>query len=104
MIKKFLDPEGHQNAIGGSKVLAILLKGWILTFGGASWGERSAPAACAAGLFLFIWVEPARKGKGQKIGNFTLYVLGSLDHLYIFCFTGNCHVFEAYTGESYYGI
>jgi hypothetical protein len=31
-----------------------------------------------------IWVEPARKGKDQKIGNFTLYVLGSFDHLYIF--------------------
>ena len=56
-------------------------------------------------LFLaHIWVEPARKGKGQKIGNFTLYVLGSLDHLYIFCFAGICHVFEAYRGESYYGI
>ena len=53
---------------------------------------------------IHIWVEPARKGKGQKIGNFTLYVLGSLDHLYIFCFAGNCHVFEAYRGESYYGI
>ena len=51
-----------------------------------------------------IWVKPARKGKGQKIGNFTFYVLGSLDHLYIFCFAGNCHVFEAYRGESYYGI
>ena len=51
-----------------------------------------------------IWVEPARKGKGQKIGNFTLYVLGSLDHLYIFCFAGNCHLFEAYTGKSNYGI
>ena len=52
----------------------------------------------------YIWVEPARKGKGQKIGNFTPYVLGSLDHLYIFCFPGNCHVFEAYRGESYYDI
>ena len=51
-----------------------------------------------------IWVEPARKGKGQKFGNITLYVLGFLGHLYIFCFAGNCHVFEAYRGESYYGI
>ena len=55
-------------------------------------------------LQIYIWVEPARKGKGQTIGNITLYVLGSLDHLYIFCFTGNCHVFEAYRGKSYYGI
>ena len=53
---------------------------------------------------IYIWVEPARKGKGQKIGNFTLYVLGSLDQLHMFCFAGNCHVFEAYRGESYYGI
>jgi hypothetical protein len=53
---------------------------------------------------MYMWVEPARKGKGQKIGNFTFYLLGSLDHLYIFCFAGNCHVFEAYRGESYYGI
>ena len=48
-----------------------------------------------------IWKEPARKGKCQKIGNFTLYVLGSLDHLYIFCFAGNCHVFEAYRGQKF---
>ena len=26
----------------------------------------------------YIWVEPARKGKDPKIGNFTLYVLGLL--------------------------
>ena len=55
-------------------------------------------------IYIYIWVEQARKGKGQKIGNFTLYVLGSFDHLYIFNFAGNCHVFEAYRGESYYGI
>ena len=36
MIKTFLDPEGHQNRITGSKVRAILLKGWILPIGGAS--------------------------------------------------------------------
>ena len=65
--------------------------------------DRISPSwsVCYVG---YIWVEPARKGKGQKIGNFTLYVLGSLNHLYIFCFAGNCHMFEAYRGESYYGI
>ena len=36
VIKTFLNPEGHQNCIGGSKVTAILLKGRILPFGGAS--------------------------------------------------------------------
>ena len=36
MIKNFLNPEGHQNRISGSKVTAILLKGCILPIGGAS--------------------------------------------------------------------
>ena len=36
MIKTFLSPEGHQNLISGSKVTAILLKGWILPICGAS--------------------------------------------------------------------
>ena len=46
MIKNFLNPEGHQNPISGSKVTAILLKGWILPIGGASAGEglRLQPA------------------------------------------------------------
>ena len=30
VIKNFLNPEGHKNPISGSKVPAILLKGWIL--------------------------------------------------------------------------
>ena len=36
VIKTFLNPEGHQHPINGSKVMAILLKGWILPVGGAS--------------------------------------------------------------------
>jgi hypothetical protein len=36
VIKNFLNPKGHQNPINGSKVMAILLKGWILPIGGAS--------------------------------------------------------------------
>ena len=35
VIKKFLNPEGHHNPINGSKVTAILLKGWILPIDGA---------------------------------------------------------------------
>ena len=35
-IKTFLNPEGHQHRITGSKVTAILLKRWILPIGGAS--------------------------------------------------------------------
>ena len=43
VIKTFLNPEGHQNAISGSKVRAILLKGWILPIGGASAVEGLRP-------------------------------------------------------------
>jgi hypothetical protein len=33
VIQNFLNPKGHQNQINGSKVTAILLKGWILPIG-----------------------------------------------------------------------
>ena len=36
LIKTFLNLKGHQNPINGSKVTAILLKGWILPVGGSS--------------------------------------------------------------------
>ena len=39
VIKKFLNPKGHQNPFSGSKVTAILLKRWIWPIGGASVGE-----------------------------------------------------------------
>ena len=42
VIKTFLNPEGHQNPISGSKVTAILVKGWILPIGGASSGRVCA--------------------------------------------------------------
>ena len=35
VIKKFLNPKEHQSPISGSKVTAILLRGWILSIGGA---------------------------------------------------------------------
>ena len=50
MIKNFLNPEGHQSCIIDSKVMAILVKGYILPIGGVASGG-SAPAACPAGLF-----------------------------------------------------
>ena len=42
-MKTILNPEEHQNPINGSKVMAILLKGWISPVGGASAveGQRS---------------------------------------------------------------
>ena len=36
VIKKFLNPKGHQSSINGSTVTVISLKGWILPIGGAS--------------------------------------------------------------------
>ena len=49
-VKNFLNPEGHQIPISGPKVLAILLKGWILPIGGASVGQglRLQPAQQAS--------------------------------------------------------
>ena len=42
VIKNFLNPEGHQNPISGSKVTVILLKGWLLPIGGVVWGRVCA--------------------------------------------------------------
>ena len=50
VIKNFINPEGHQNLISGLKLKAILLKGWILPTSRVG----SAPAACAAVLFILI--------------------------------------------------
>ena len=54
VIKSFLNPEGHQNCISGSKITVILLKGWILPLGGASAGEglplQPEQQACFKGL------------------------------------------------------
>ena len=48
VIKTFLNPEGHQNRISSSTVMAILLKGLILPIGGASLveGLRSTGLPC----------------------------------------------------------
>ena len=53
MIKQFLNPEGNQNPISGSKVTAILRKGWILPIGGASAekGLRLQPGQQALSYF-----------------------------------------------------
>ena len=36
VVKTFLNPEGHQYRISGSKVTAILLEGWNFPIGGGS--------------------------------------------------------------------
>ena len=53
--------------------------------------------------FVYGWNQPGRE-KAKKLGilPFTYWVL--LTTYIFFCFAGNCHVFEAYRGESYYGI
>ena len=53
MFKEILNHEGHPNYITGSKVMAILLNGWICLLVELHW-KGSAPATCAAGLFL-LW-------------------------------------------------
>ena len=45
MIKNCLNPAGHQIRISGSKVKAILLKGWILPSGGGSAINRATPSS-----------------------------------------------------------
>ena len=46
-----LNLEGHPNRITGSRVMAILLNGWLLPNSGVA-SEGSASAAYAAGLFF----------------------------------------------------
>ena len=48
MIKNFLNPNGYQVPISGSKVTVVLLKGLILPIGELH-REGSAPATCVAG-------------------------------------------------------
>ena len=42
MIKNFLNSKGHQNPFSGSKVTAILLKGWVWPIGGVASGRVCA--------------------------------------------------------------
>ena len=52
VIKNFLNPNGHQNLISGSKVTAILLKDRVLPV-----GEVASERVCACSLrsrFIFL--------------------------------------------------
>ena len=62
LIKNFLNPEGHQNPINGSKVTAILLQGRILPIGGASAveGLRSTGLPC---LVYHVILEGETEGR-----------------------------------------
>ena len=61
MIKNFLNPEGHQNQISGSKVTVIVLKGLIFPIGGASAGEglHSRLVSLWPGLLILAAVKPS---------------------------------------------
>ena len=83
MIKNFQNPEGHQNPISGSKVMVILLKGWILPTGGASSGEglRLQPAQQACSYIkLLDFADFAVQAANSRIGPFASRVL-NLNHL-----------------------
>ena len=69
MIKNFLNPQGHQNPISGSKVTTLLLKGWILPIGEVLLGSLRLQPAQQACLYSyanwrisspFDWNEAAR--------------------------------------------
>ena len=62
VIKNFLNPEEHQNPISGSKGTAILLKGWILSIGGASLGRV---CACSLRSRLVLPETLIFNGKGE---------------------------------------
>ena len=46
----------------------------------------------------------SQEGKRPKDWEFYPLRIGFSRQLIYFCFAGICHVFEAYRGESYYGI
>ena len=69
MIQIFLNPEGHQNRISGSKVTGMLLKEWILPIGGVASGRvcvsdlRGTMAKpgfnlCGVTPKFFLWILP----------------------------------------------
>ena len=59
MIKNFLNPEGHQNLISGSKVTAILLKGWILPICGVAWGRVCVCSLCSRLVSMAVHIKAA---------------------------------------------
>ena len=71
MIKSFLNHEGHQNPISGSKVTTILLKMLIWPIGEASAGEglRLKPAQQAC----FYWDK--QSGINYDLDNFLRFFL-----------------------------
>ena len=57
-------------------------------------------------IYVYIPYMGGTSQEGKRSKNWEFYPLriGFSWPLIYFCFAGNCHVFEAYRGESYYGI
>ena len=71
ILTEILNLEAHLNRWIGSKVMAILLNGWILPTCGVASG-RVGPAACTAGVFLFhLWLYILYEGTAD--GNWFFY-------------------------------
>ena len=54
--KEILNLKGHPNRITGSKVMAILLNGWILPIGGVSSGRVCACQIVFEGKYFILCV------------------------------------------------
>ena len=69
LMKTFLNPEGHQNNITGSKVIAVF-SGWgVLCLLVELHWKGCTSAACAAGLFIvrkFDFLPPSALANGSK--------------------------------------
>ena len=57
IFKEILNPKGHPNRIAGSKVMAILLNGWILPIGGASTGRVCACSLCSRLVYPSLTIK-----------------------------------------------
>ena len=64
MIKNFLNPEGHQNPIIGSKGMVILLKGLILRIGGVA-SERVCTCSLRSRL-VYIKILPTLQARKER--------------------------------------
>ena len=65
-MKNVINPKGHHNPISGSKVMDILLKGWIMPIVGASLGR-----VCTCSLLsrLVLVRKGLKLGKGWCLPN-----------------------------------
>ena len=86
VIKNFLNPEGHQNPISGSKVTAILQKGLILPIGGASSGR-----VCVCSLRnRLVWGEGGGLSREFFMPPIMLYTLELPQPLHVPLLVVNC--------------